>query len=465
MTSSYDRKGDISDNKLLKGLSNEELFELSTIGKKTQYKPGEILFKEGEPGQTLFLILQGSIKLTRVLHGRETDIEIIREDDGLGDTAFIKDSLRTVSAIVQQPSTIMIIDKLRMDMLAPKIQLCIYKNLNKKASESIDNLIYQDVKLVNKNEYLGSKIRALAIPEIDEYAQSELIQDILKNIPSLPMYTSNLVMLLQKEKASTHEIVEQAKLDPSLVGVILKSINSAYYSLKFKVSDVQHAITYLGFNQVYQLVIDHGVKSTMPDTTEFQELQLHSNIVSIISFELAKLCKIQKPVVLGTIGLLHDVGNSVILLLKRQHQKLSTLIDILNYACIGSLLLKKWNVPDTVYKSIEYQCFPEFFPPIEVPGEYRENVAIIYIAHLCYEYLNGKEEKELLSAFLDEYIKLLNLPEIHFLQLFKDHIMPTLYKNRKSYPENVRKFLMESEIKMVEAKPVSVENINIDKII
>ena len=114
MASNYDKKSDLSDNKLLKGLSNKDLFEFSNIGKKKQYNPGEILFKEGAPDQTLFLIFQGSIKLTRELHGQETDIEIIREDDGLGDTAFTKDSLRTVSAIVQKPSTIMIIDKLRM---------------------------------------------------------------------------------------------------------------------------------------------------------------------------------------------------------------------------------------------------------------------------------------------------------------------------------------------------------------
>ena len=190
-------KSDISGNKLLNGLGSKELFELSAIGKKNHYNPGEILFKEGESDQTLFLILQGSIKLTRKLHGQETDIEILQENDGLGDTSFIKDSSRTVSAIVLKPSTIMIIDKLRMDMLAPKIQLCIYKNLNKKASESIDNLIYQDAKLVNKNKFLGSKIKTLTHPKIEEYAQSELIKNILENIPSLPMYTSNLVMLLQ----------------------------------------------------------------------------------------------------------------------------------------------------------------------------------------------------------------------------------------------------------------------------
>ena len=57
MTSNYDKKSDISDNKLLKGLSNKELFELSAIGKKKDYNPGEVLFKEGGQDQMLFLIL------------------------------------------------------------------------------------------------------------------------------------------------------------------------------------------------------------------------------------------------------------------------------------------------------------------------------------------------------------------------------------------------------------------------
>ncbi|MCP5005088.1 MAG: HDOD domain-containing protein [Planctomycetes bacterium] len=74
------------------------------------------------------------------------------------------------------------------------------------------------------------------------------------------------------------------------------------------ISDVQHAITYLGFNQVYQLVVDREAKSTMPDTPEFQELQFHSNVVSFFSFELARLCGRNKPLLHCTIGLLHDIG-------------------------------------------------------------------------------------------------------------------------------------------------------------
>jgi len=444
MALNHDKKSGISSNKLLKGLNDNELLEVCNIGINKDFKPGETLFAQGDSDPALYLILQGSIKLTQIIQGQEKDIATFQAGDGLGDTAFTKDSKRIVSAVVLQPSTLMVIDKLSVNMLPPGIQLCIYKNFNEMASKSIDSPIHRDTRLIDINKYLSSRIKNFIHSESSDYDQSELIHGILQNIPSLPMYTSNLVILLRDENISTPEVVEQVKLDPSLVGVILKTINSASYSLKFKISDVQHAITYLGFNQVYQLVVDHGVKSTMPDTPEFQELQCHSNVVSIISFELAKLCKINKPLMIGTIGLLHDIGNSVILLLKKQHKKLAMLIGLLDYARLGSLLLKKWNVPSTVFGSIEYQRFPEFFPPSEVPEDYRENVAMLHIAHLCYEHSKGKEKKELPLAFFNEYLKLLNFPEMSFTQLFNDQVMPAVYKKIDSYPENIRKFLTEN---------------------
>ncbi len=450
----YDIKSDISSNKLLQELSENEIFQLCTVGKTNRYNDGDLLFKQGDCDQTLYLVLQGSIKLTQNLHGEETVVDIIEKDDGLGDATFVEESFRTVTALVQDPSTIMVIDKLRMDMLPPEIKFRIYKNLYKNASAyTANNAICQDTESTVEHNLISDRIKDIIHPDINDYKRSALIRGILENIPSLPMYTTNLVMLLQEEKVSINEIVEQAKLDPSLVGVILKTINSAYYSLRAKISDIQHAITYLGFNQVYQLVIDNGVKSTMPNTSDFQELQCHSNIISIISFELCRLSNKQKPVMLGTIGLLHDVGRSVILLMKEQNLKMSILIDKLDYACLGSLLLNKWNVPDDVSKTIEYQRFPEFLPPSEIPAEYLEKVAILYIAHLCYEFANGREEEDLPLAYIEKYIQILGFPEMSFSQLFNKIIMPDVYKKNNSYPENIREFFNRRKLVDVKSMP------------
>ncbi len=458
MISNSEEKSDISQNKLLQGLNDNEIFELCALGKHRYYNTGDTLFKEGDSDQTVYFILQGTVKLIQTLHEKVKEIAVLQKDDGLGDTAFMKDAKRIVTAVVLKSSHVMVLDKISKDMLAPEIQLRINNNFNQMASERIVGPIHRDTKLVDQIQYIGSRIKKLIHTNSEEYKNTELIRDILENIQSLPVYSSNLFLLLQSDNASASEVVEQAKLDPSLVGVILKTINSAYYGLRCKISDVQHAVTYLGFNQVYQLVVDHGVKSTMPDAPEFHELQCHSNVVSFFSFELARLCKSNKPLMHSTIGLLHDLGKSVTLLMKQKHLKLAILIDLLDDARIGSLLLEKWNVPTDVYKCVEYQYFPEFFPPSEVPEELREYVSVLYLSHICYEYAKGNENEELPVAFLDEYVAFLNFPDKSFLSLFKNHIMPTVYKKMSACPENVRKFLMESKGKIVEAEsPTEVD--------
>lgn len=445
MTSLIEKKSDISTNQFLKDLTDTELFEVCNIGRIKHFNTGDIVIKEGAVDKSAFLILQGSVKVTRKLYGRERDIATIFKGDGLGDIDFTKSTARTASAVVLQPSTIMVLDSSDMQKLKPGTQLHLYKNINKALSERMDDLISQQAKLADHSNHLGLKIKTFLHLNKSEYAQSEIIKDILKNIPRLPMYTSKLFLLLHDEKAQIKEVVDQAKLDPSLVGVILKTINSAYYGMRNKISDVQHAIMLLGFNQVYQLVLDNGIKSTMPNTPHFQELQCHSVITSTIAFEIAKLCETSNAVILSTIGLLHDIGKSVILLLKLQHQKLIMLIDLLDPATIGSLLLKEWNVPDIVCKSLEYQCFPEFFPPSEIPVEYTKNVAILYIAHLCYESMNGKKEEELPTSFLEEYFRLLNFPDGSLSELLKKRIAPVLHKKIKTYPDEVQQFITKSK--------------------
>ncbi len=73
MASNSEKASDVSSNQLLNGLDDKELFELCVLGKTNYYNSKDILFKEGDPDQTLFLILKGSVKITRKLHGHEIE--------------------------------------------------------------------------------------------------------------------------------------------------------------------------------------------------------------------------------------------------------------------------------------------------------------------------------------------------------------------------------------------------------
>jgi HD-like signal output (HDOD) protein len=146
-------------------------------------------------------------------------------------------------------------------------------------------------------------------------------------------------------------------------------------------------------------------------------------------------------VVISTIGLLHDIGKSIILLLKRRHARMSLLVDMLDHPKVGSLLQKEWNIPDAVSQSLQYQYYPEWLPPERIPKECRENVTALYIAHLCYDYLAGKNENDLSTAFLGGYMNVLNRPERSIAEFVQNKVLPALNKKLNTFPEDVRHFL------------------------
>lgn len=271
------------------------------------------------------------------------------------------------------------------------------------------------------------------------------------------MYATELAVRLLDKNVSASEVVDLTKFDPSLVSMVLKTVNSAYYNLQRKISDIQHAVLLLGFNQVYQLVVTQGLRSIMPDGPEFQKLLFHSVVVSLLSFEIAQRCNLKRGVNHSTIGLLHDIGKTIILLLKQEYPKLEMIVDMLGHSKIGSLLLRGWNIPEIICLTLEYQSDPEFSPPGEIPEGQRENVAVLCLAHLCEAYLQGKSEEDLYGPFHSEYLNLLNISERRVAELVKRRILPSMAKKLNTYPKDVRRFLVESKSRLTEKAPLESE--------
>ena len=434
-----------------KGLSEKELISIYNIAKVRKIKTGSLLFKEEDTNPTLFLILEGSVQLLTSLEGHIKKTTIFRCGDWLSPTSYTMKGANTASALVKEALTVIVLENGGLNTLPLKLQFVIFKNMSDLAAQRIHDLSIKQIELSAKqaklemnNRYLASRMADLIKLRSDEYAGSEIIQNILNKIPRLPMYTSKLAMLLFEKNVSSREVSNMAGSDPSLVGAILKTVNSAYYGLQGKVSDFQHALMLLGFNQVYQLAVDTGIRSTMPNTPEFQELQFHSMMVSLISFEIARLCNMKRPVSDSTIGLLHDIGKSVALLLKNQNPKVTLLIDLLDHPKLGSLLLKKWNIPETVYQPLAYQDYPKVFLPEQIPSEYRKNVAILYIAHLCSECIQGKRNYELTTPFTNDYMNLLGISEKTISNFVRQKVLPCLSKQLNNFPQAIRHFLAES---------------------
>jgi HD-like signal output (HDOD) protein len=93
----------------------------------------------------------------------------------------------------------------------------------------------------------------------------------------------------------------------------------------------------------------------MPQDEEYENIRLHSYMISLISAEISSYCQKSKPLINTIVGILHDVGKIVTLILKRKYPNIKEIIHMIDDSKIGSCLLRNWGFPENIIRIIEYQ--------------------------------------------------------------------------------------------------------------
>jgi len=74
-------------------------------------KEGEVLFREGDPGDAMYLIKSGKIKIIKGGGDVEKALAYLKEGDFFGEMAIIDESPRSATAIAVEDSRLVIIDR------------------------------------------------------------------------------------------------------------------------------------------------------------------------------------------------------------------------------------------------------------------------------------------------------------------------------------------------------------------
>lgn len=425
----------------IEGFSEREAVGLFQAGKIRKVEDGEFILRKGETSNVLILVLDGYCRILFGMDKNEFFIVNGKKGSLFGDPDLTKNINNCCSVVSYGPSKILEIDRYAFSLLSPDIKTSVYR-------KSLDTSMLLNDEFLSQTEALSRKVNSLSRyakifhnDNSDKYARSVMIQDMIKNFPRLPIQINKLTSMLLDEGASSSEIVGFAKMDPSIVSIVLKTVNSGYYSFQRKISDFHHAFVLLGFNQVYQILMENFLQGIMPKHFNLKALNLHSAVISQIAFDIAQLSKHSKPVMMSTLGILHDLGKCVILVSKAKRPELDLVMERLNDCKVGSLLLDTWNTPAIICKSVEYQVYPHFCPPKDIPEDCLESVSILHIAHLCFDYLSGKKKEEFNDAFLNEYMQTIHLQNYSIEALVSQHILPSLTRKIEVFPDYVRDFL------------------------
>ncbi len=89
-------------------LNDKEMEELEKIIHRREYKKGEPIFRMGDPGLGMYIIIKGSVNIAEENVGGEmTTLAMLKEGAFFGDLALLDEAPRSASAIADEDSDIL----------------------------------------------------------------------------------------------------------------------------------------------------------------------------------------------------------------------------------------------------------------------------------------------------------------------------------------------------------------------
>ena len=114
---------------VLRSLTERELASLYELARIRKVNAGEVLFREGDVDTSLWLILEGSLKIEKELKGQAGELAVLSQGNSVEEIGLRRNQRRTASAIALEPSILMELDELTLNVLSSRIESSIYRNL------------------------------------------------------------------------------------------------------------------------------------------------------------------------------------------------------------------------------------------------------------------------------------------------------------------------------------------------
>ena len=143
----------LSNMNLFHGLAPEALGRIAAIAGEESYEPEGYVFKEGEMGDKLYLILSGKVRISRDLPGMgEEALAVLGPGEAFGEMSLIDDVPRSADARVHEKARLLVITREAFEDLlfihkdlAYEILWNFTKTLSNRLREANDKMAFMSV--------------------------------------------------------------------------------------------------------------------------------------------------------------------------------------------------------------------------------------------------------------------------------------------------------------------------------
>jgi HD-like signal output (HDOD) protein len=199
----------------------------------------------------------------------------------------------------------------------------------------------------------------------------------IRQLPAQPQVFSRLQVVMARPEAAAREVARVIASDTALTVKVLQIANSAFFRRARRISSIEQAVQYLGFQTVRNLVMCAEVFSRWPgrmrhSAVDLEDLQMHAQRTAAVTQAITAGTQFCDDTVLA--ALLHDIGYWV--LIQECPRELEQAVELAlaagvplpqaeqeilgaSHAEIGAYLLAIWGLPYAVVEAVAHHHRPE----------------------------------------------------------------------------------------------------------
>jgi signal transduction histidine kinase len=132
---------------LFADLSDDDLGRVCGDALEVQLNPGDVLFREGEPGDRAYIVTAGELDVVKATDRRQVLIAVQGEGEVLGEMALVQEAPRSATVRARTPAHLLSISKAALDDLlatSPSAARSVFSTLLRRTRDDHDLLRHQE---------------------------------------------------------------------------------------------------------------------------------------------------------------------------------------------------------------------------------------------------------------------------------------------------------------------------------